>query len=65
MHGGIAMSLAQQIAELEARRVDRLEAAEGLHERATREARDLNAFGKTAFESLTSEIEGIDTELAG
>ncbi|SOZ49324.1 Putative phage-related protein (fragment) [Cupriavidus taiwanensis] len=59
------MPVAQEIAELEARRADRLEAAEGLHERATREARDLNAFEKTAFESLTSEIEGIDTEIAG
>lgn len=38
------MSVAQQIAELEARRVDRLEAAEGLHERATREARDSPGF---------------------
>lgn len=59
------MSVAHQIAELETRRVDRLDAAEGLHERATLEARDLNAFEKTAFESLTSEIEDIDAELAG
>lgn len=58
------MSVAQQIAEFQTRRADRLEAAEGLHERATREARDLNTFEKTAFESLTSEIEFIDTEIA-